>query len=400
MHFGWDFCGRWLSSRPAFLEMNLKHTKSAFEQFVVPPDAKGRNVAAEMLFFSEAICEGEVNEVSETEFMRSRTALMLALVLVLLVRSGAACLWSYTTNLDGRVDEIISLPPGAIAAGLIGKQSRESWLTRADELKQRSAKQPEDHELRNDYAVMLVRAGELNEALAVLNDIEATKPGLYPTAANLGTVYELSGDVEKSLFWIQEGLARNPQSHNGSEWLHVRILQAKQKLAEDPDWLHTHSILGLNFGEETRPTQPSAEELAAIGGTQIWDDLASHLNYQLRERTSLVDPPDAIVADLLCDLSNVLALKGQLENAIAVAELAERYVPLRGELLQRRLKHFRKIVHTAPRPLLDHNELLKRGLNRFVIGLSLGSITFLMLIAWWLRRRRRLKTVPVTRPPL
>ena len=327
--------------------------------------------------------------------MRYRLVLLLAFGLLLVVRSGSACLWTYATNLDGRVDEVNSLPPGAFASGVISKQSRESWLTRAKDLKQRSETQPENHELRNDYAVMLARAGELTEALAVLNDIEATKPGLYPTAANLGTVYELSGDVEKSLHWIQEGLARNPQSHSGSEWLHVRILQAKQKLAEDPDWLKTHSILGLNFGNESRPVRPTHEEFAALNGSQTWDDLSSHLTIQLRERTSLVGPPDPIVADLLSDLSNVLALNGQLENAIAVAELAQRYEPPRGELLQSRLEHFRKIVRKANKHLLDPNELLNQGVKDLILGLALGGIAFLVAIAWWQRRRRRRGTAPV-----
>ncbi len=325
--------------------------------------------------------------------MRYWPVLLPAFGLLLFVRSVSACLWTYATNLDGQVEEIESVQPGAFATGLVSKMSRQSWLARAEDLKQRSDQQPANHELRNDYAVMLVRAGELTEALAVLNDIEATKPGLYPTAANLGTVYELSGDVEKSLHWIQEGLARNPQSHQGSEWLHVRILQAKQKLVEDPDWLQAHSILGLNFGDESRPLRPSDEELAVLGGSQNWDDLNSHLTFQLRERTSLVDPPDAIVADLLCDLSTVLALSGQLENAIAVAELAQRYEPPRSELLQRRLEHFRKIAFNANKPLFHNIELLNIGLTRFVIGLSLGVITFLALTAWWLRRRRRRRAV-------
>ena len=325
--------------------------------------------------------------------MRFRLVLLLAFGLLLLVRSGSACLWTYALNLDGRVDEIVELPPGAFATGLVSKLSREDWLARAKDLKQRSDQQPANHELRNDYAVMLVRAGELTEALAVLNDIEATKPGLYPTAANLGTVYELSGDVEKSLHWIQEGLARNPRSHGGSEWLHVRILQAKKKMADDPDWLKTHSILGLNFGDDARRARPNAEEFAALDGSQTWEDLSVHMQVQLRERTSLVNPPDAIVADLLFDLSNVLALNGQLENAIAVAELAQRYELPHGELLQRRLDHFRDIVHKADKPLLNHNEMLNLGLNRLVIWLSLGVITLLALCAWWLRRRRRQRAV-------
>ncbi len=218
--------------------------------------------------------------------MRTRIALTLALMSVFLVRNATACLWTYATNLDGRVEETSSEQPREIAARFNReKLSRESWLTKAEEFKKRSAGEPEKHELRNDYAVMLVRAGELDEALAVLNEIEAVKPGLYPTAANLGTVYELSGDVEKALHWIQEGIARNPKSHFGSEWIHVRILQAKQELAKDPGWFKSHSILGLDFGNEARPHQPTDEEIAVLSGvSEHGDSQLGLLNYHSLKR--------------------------------------------------------------------------------------------------------------------
>jgi len=44
---------------------------------------------------------------------------------------------------------------------------------------------------------------------------------------DLGTAYELAGKNEPALRWIREGLRRNPNSHKGTEWLHVKILEAK-----------------------------------------------------------------------------------------------------------------------------------------------------------------------------
>ncbi len=317
--------------------------------------------------------------------MRSRMALVLALFLFLLVRDSVACLWTYATNLEGQVEWINSLSASEFAKGFARKLSRESLLASAALLKQKAEQEKENHELRNDYAVMLVRAGELTEALTVLNEIEAAKPGLYPTAANLGTVYELSGDVEKSRHWIEEGLARNPQSHNGSEWLHVRILKAKQQLAADPNWLKTHSILGLNFGDASEPARPTDEALAALGAPQTWEQLAEHLKYQLQERTSLVDPPDAIVADLLADLGNVFALNGKLEFAIVVTELAQRYESPQDELLERRLSHFRKIVNAAVKPSRDPSGDLARGIIRLMLGTTLALAVFVI----WRRRRQK-----------
>jgi hypothetical protein len=43
----------------------------------------------------------------------------------------------------------------------------------------------------SDYGVMLVFDGQLDKAKAIFRQIEASAPGLYATAANIGTTYEL-----------------------------------------------------------------------------------------------------------------------------------------------------------------------------------------------------------------
>ena len=75
--------------------------------------------------------------------------------------------------------------------------------------------------------------GNVPAALEMLKKIEDKHPGLYATAANLGTCYELFGDDETAPQWIEEGLRRNPYSHMLAEWLHVRMLQVMgQRLYE------------------------------------------------------------------------------------------------------------------------------------------------------------------------
>ncbi len=130
-----------------------------------------------------------------------------------------------------------------------------------------------------DYAVALIFVGRVAEAIKVLVALEAQRPGVYTTAANLGTAYELSGNLEAAVKWIGEGIARNPQSHDGTEWLHVAILRAKLKLRADQAWLAQHSV--LDVAEAREP----AEIVRAI-------------EYQLNERLQFVRPSDAVVCDL------------------------------------------------------------------------------------------------------
>ena len=145
-----------------------------------------------------------------------------------------------------------------------------------------------------DYAVALIHLGRYAQEIEALVAFEAAEPGIYETAANLGTAYELVGNLDEAALWIARGIERNPDSHAGTEWLHAAILNAKRSLRDDPAWLKTHSVLdGANAAERT-----PAEIVRAI-------------DYQLEERLHFVSAPDAIV----CDLFYQAALRVQGEDA-------------------------------------------------------------------------------------
>lgn len=132
-----------------------------------------------------------------------------------------------------------------------------------------------------DYAVALIHLGRYNDAIATLEAHEKAQPGLYETAANLGTAFELAGRVEDATVWIARGMERKADSHAGTEWLHLAILQAKLALRGDPAWLKTHSVL----------------DSAAAKGRSA-EEIVHAIDYQLGERLNFVAPPDAIVCDL------------------------------------------------------------------------------------------------------
>ena len=63
------------------------------------------------------------------------------------------------------------------------------------------------HQELNDYGVLLIYARQYNDAIEVFKGIEKSHPLLAKTAANLGTVYELNGDLEKAKYWINQGIS-------------------------------------------------------------------------------------------------------------------------------------------------------------------------------------------------
>ena len=174
---------------------------------------------------------------------------------------------------------------------------KEPWEARRNRLR-KELTAGGDYKVKNDLATALAQTGEAAEAVTLLEQIEAEKPGLYVTAANLGTAYELSGDDEKALEWIRKGIELNADAHEGTEWLHVRILEAKLALKTDPKWLDAHSIVD--------PTKNlAAPGLFAAGnrGEKLsTKQIKNALIYQLHERLQFVRPPDAVVGSLLVEL--------------------------------------------------------------------------------------------------
>ncbi len=173
----------------------------------------------------------------------------------------------------------------------------------------------------NNHAVALAHLGRVKQAIAILEDTERKRPGEYATAANLGTAYELSGENEKALNWIKEGVRRNKQGHSGTEWLHVKILEAKIQMANEP--FQEGSVLDIQFDQ--RPELTEWHTTDHLGNRRSLTEIEKALAYQLHERLEFVKPPEPIVADLLADLSNVIAVTREAADAEAVFALARSF---------------------------------------------------------------------------
>jgi tetratricopeptide (TPR) repeat protein len=283
---------------------------------------------------------------------RIRLPLAMVLAVALFPAAALACIWVYQTDLHGHARVLNDSGPehDSVLEAHADRTDRRARLEKLrPELKGKA--ETGDYRDRNDYAAVLTMLGELPEAIEILTAIEAENPKQYATAVNLGTAYELQGDLPKALEWTKLGIERNSDAHYGTEWLHVQILEAELKLAEDPAWLQTHSVLGLDFGKEVTPVSPMISQTDAAGKPLSLESVESATRYQLHERIGLVPPPNAVVADLLADLGNLYVLNRSLERAIPIYELALEYRPTHPEIVQKRVGHFRKLVAANPKSL-------------------------------------------------
>lgn len=168
-----------------------------------------------------------------------------------------------------------------------------------------------DTDTQSDIAVNLSYLGRYAEALEILVRLQKANPDNYNVTANLGTTYELLGKNELALQFIKKGIQLNPDSHNGSEWVHVKILEAKLKMANQPGWIYKNRILG------TGVTFVSKESESL--NTKVWD-----VEYQLQERIPFTPFPDALLANIFDELGDLYATQQSVELAFVAYDFALR----------------------------------------------------------------------------
>lgn len=266
----------------------------------------------------------------------------------------------------------------------------------------------------NDLAVARILAGRYDEAIELLRDAETKAPGKSAKiAANLGTALELKGGAdEDALHWIREGVKRDATEHEGSEWLHVRILESKIRLASDPTWLEKNTVLGLDFGTEEVPVAPAILPIDKDGKLKGVDELVDDIEYQLEERTKFVKAPDPIVGDLYATAGD-LVYAGSDGSPVKFYEAALGFGAPRAELVRKRIARFQKdypnveadedpaaqaaqIAAARAAAIQEVTERRKTRKLMWWIGGGVGLV-LLILAAGWLFDRYRPKP---EKPPL
>lgn len=247
-------------------------------------------------------------------------------ILLLTAFQAFSCGWINGTNIDGVIYETNSYAPYQAHPNDLQESLITTPLNKLEYFEDNFSKKERESEISK--AVFSMLKGDYKTAISSLLLQEKQIKDSYEIATNLGTAYELNGDNEKALKWIEEGLKRNPDSHFGTEWLHVKILETKLRLQENPDYLKQNHILH--------------EE-------DLYNYMANKsLLYQLRERMLFVKPKDSIVADLLYlyALSNAKT-NGFLEYSLEALELSRSYGYANTNELESTIKTYQSIIDYA-----------------------------------------------------
>lgn len=230
--------------------------------------------------------------------------LLVLLGFALHAMAALACLNTfYDFNVDGQLREYNHPPEGVFSKNF----DTELTAKKMGKLQAKLEKEGR-YTLLSDYAVGLMKVGRAAEARDILQVLYQHYPLDYKLATNLGTAWELNGQVDSALYYIKRGIVLNPHDHLGSEWIHVKILETKQTLVNDPAYIQKHSVLQLTDKQK----QDS--------------DVYKQLLIQLQERVPFSPGTNnAIMASLFTDLGVLAEKAASLQHAVAYYMVAQKY---------------------------------------------------------------------------
>lgn len=285
----------------------------------------------------------------------------ILILFTLLISTGVlACINEYRTLLTG---EVIYTHP----------MNGKVWTQKIDTVKLREKsnklllqyKTTDSLEYLSDYAASLIYLKDYNKAKTIYEEIEEKQPNLYTTASNLGTIYELIGKPKQALKWIKKSIKLNPDSHKGSEWIHIKILEFKISNSND----YRKSILELDFSDEAIPVNRNYYDLK---------ELSYHIWHQLRERSNFVKPENKIVGNIYFDLGNILAQTNDVQAALESYNAAKEY-GFSSPLMEKRIIAFKKLAKKTE-PYKDVKKLQETVEQNFWTTLCIIFIAFILFV--------------------
>lgn len=134
---------------------------------------------------------------------------------------------------------------------------------------------------------------DFSRALKLSEKLYTKFPNTYNVVINHAVALELNERYEEALKILKKAIKINPDSHHGSEWMHVKILEFLVSGSND----YSRSILGFDFGNDTIP-----KPVAKVGINMVG------LEFQLNERIYFVKKPNKLFGSLLFDLGNLVIL--------------------------------------------------------------------------------------------
>jgi tetratricopeptide (TPR) repeat protein len=191
--------------------------------------------------------------------------------------------------LDQRALRLLAVKPmGTTPASPL----RTRYEKAVEKLTKRSAERPLTADEAADLGALHVRLGDIGRALDVLRPAQRANPSHFRLAANLGTAWQLSGDLEQAATTLQQAVRLAPGKLLRAEELHLHLVRLRKN--EPRGTVGLDDLFDIRFvgpsgkyeagklAEEQRKKLPS-DAAASLQQLALWLPMDARLLWQVGE---------------------------------------------------------------------------------------------------------------------
>jgi tetratricopeptide (TPR) repeat protein len=191
--------------------------------------------------------------------------------------------------IDQRTLRAISMPsqPGSLASpARLRYQEEAARLEKAA----RTGKLSADD--LADLGAIYIRLGEAEKAVGLLRQANRTHPNHFAIAANLGTAWQVQGDLQQAAMCLQLAVRLAPGKHQRAEEYHLKLVRLRLRAGRDAQGLD--DLFGVHYVGEGGQYEPGkwavaerkklpAQAVAVVQKLALWLPADPRLLWQLAE---------------------------------------------------------------------------------------------------------------------
>jgi hypothetical protein len=189
--------------------------------------------------------------------------------------------------LDLRMLRSIAIPPTGTQPARPARKQYQAASAKLEKLARERALTADE---AADLGALRIRLGEISKAIEVLRSVQRQHPTHFRLAANLGTAWQLQGDLDQATVYLQQAVRLAPEKLKKVEELHLKLvlLRRQNKRADFDD------LFGVRFTDANGRYQPGkmapterkklpAEAVAQVQQLALWLPADGRLLWQLAE---------------------------------------------------------------------------------------------------------------------
>jgi hypothetical protein len=159
-----------------------------------------------------------------------------------------------------------------LAAAKVANQLREAYLSDRDRLVKLAAERSLTADEATDLGALQIRLGNPADAVSVLRAAHARFPEHFQVAANLGTAWQLQGDLDQAALALRRAAELAPPKYRKAEELQLKLVSLRRGQSK-----------GKQNLDDLFGGKPPADAVALVQQLALWLPADGRLLWQLGE---------------------------------------------------------------------------------------------------------------------